>query len=190
MASLRVDSIFLNGKGRSFLFVMALLLLILVALLFFPSRTAKERVPSETKSTEKEELRGESDLKTLLGTDPLGRPFTNVNDRVDVGDRTSLMWAAMYNDVEKAEILIENGADVNLSDFQGQTALMYVAVRGDKATNLAKLLLAHGASINAQDRNSDTALDFAKGTDQPHDDMVNLLKQAGATSRWDNITNQ
>ena len=55
---------------------------------------------------------------------------------------TPLHHAAEYNILEIAELLIENGADVNAKDEDGDTPL-HVAARNDNV-ELAELLKKHG----------------------------------------------
>ncbi len=63
-----------------------------------------------------------------------------------------------YGHAKVARILLEHGADINLQDKKGWTALMLACFfEQDKA---AKLLLEHGADVNIKNRKGKTALDI------------------------------
>jgi ankyrin repeat protein len=66
--------------------------------------------------------------------------------------------AAGYEDV--VDVLIEHGADVNLADVDGRTALMHAAA--GKYVDAIPHLIAAGANLFAKDRAGDTALDLAR----------------------------
>jgi ankyrin repeat protein len=96
---------------------------------------------------------------------------------------TDLHWAALEGDIETARRLIDEGADVNASDFArgfwgalGMTPLHLAARSGHPA--LAKLLLDHGAKVNAETKSRSTPLHWAaKEVSLP---MVELLVDRGA----------
>ncbi len=73
-----------------------------------------------------------------------------------------LMEAAVRGNVGVMKLLIENGADVNMADKDGWTALMGVTVPGHLES--VKLLLEHGADVRAKNHNGETALIMAAGT--------------------------
>ena len=61
----------------------------------------------------------------------------------DAGGNTALMGVAFKGYADIAQLLIEQGADLNLQHGNGGTALMFAAIFG--RNELVKLLLAHGA---------------------------------------------
>ncbi len=70
----------------------------------------------------------------------------NVNYR-DNNGHTPLTYAAMFNKLNTAKLLIENGADVNAKDSDNNTSpLSYAISRGN--LELVKLLLDNNADIN------------------------------------------
>ena len=90
-----------------------------------------------------------------------------------------MVYAASRGDAESVKALVEAGASVDRGHRQagrGLTALIYSAREGHILT--ARILLEGGADVNAE-RSGMTALQMA--TSQGHDDMVQLLEEAGAT---------
>ena len=59
-----------------------------------------------------------------------------------------------------AKLLIKSGADVNISNFNGATALIFAATFNKP--EIAALLLAHGADKSALDDKGNSALQHAK----------------------------
>ena len=72
--------------------------------------------------------------------------------------------------------LVEQGADVNLSDYWNKTALHY-AVEA-KSLEIVKYLVEHGADVNCKTKRGATALHFAVGTGSL--EMVKYLVEYGA----------
>jgi hypothetical protein len=69
---------------------------------------------------------------------------------------TPLNYAARYNAVDAARLLIENGADIHVRNDWRRTPL-HAAVLGS-APDAAKLLVESGADINAKDKQDITPL--------------------------------
>jgi len=67
-----------------------------------------------------------------------------------------LILAARSDSLRVARYLLDNQANVNVTDNQGETALTTAAAGGHRA--IAELLLSRGAEINAKDVNGNTAL--------------------------------
>jgi uncharacterized UPF0146 family protein len=66
------------------------------------------------------------------------------------------MYAIKFGNEEVAKELIEAGADLNIQDIEGQTALMYAIKFGNE--EVAKELIEAGADLNIQDIEGQTAL--------------------------------
>ena len=91
----------------------------------------------------------------------------------------ALVYSASRGDAESVKALVEAGAQVDRGHRQagrGLTPLIYSARGGHVLT--AQILLEEGADVNAE-RNGMTALQMA--TSEGHNDMVQLLQEAGAT---------
>jgi serine/threonine-protein phosphatase 6 regulatory ankyrin repeat subunit B len=87
------------------------------------------------------------------------------------------MEAAWDGDTDIAKTLIGAGADLNVKQSDGWTALMIAAFSGHTGT--VKILLDENADVSAQDKgDGKTALRWA--VDRGHTEIVNILKQAGA----------
>ena len=87
-------------------------------------------------------------------------------DHRDRQGRTYLMSALDIGNAEIARAIIAHGADVNLADSNGHTALMY-AVRGALSAadtgDICKKLLDNHANREAKNVHGKTALDLARG---------------------------
>lgn len=112
-----------------------------------------------------------NDLSALSGMLTAG---ANVNAKDERGI-TPLMYAAWVGSSDAMTQLLDRGADPNLSNSSGSTALML------SATDIAKvrLLKARGANVNAASTRGRTALFLAAMSDRSAD-TVRLLISAGA----------
>jgi ankyrin repeat protein len=78
-----------------------------------------------------------------------------------------LVMATIKLQKDMVQMLLEEGADINLKDEYGKTPLHHAVLtvfKGtpeDKIQNIAEFLLANGANINAQDNQGETALHLA-----------------------------
>lgn len=123
-----------------------------------------------------------------------------INEGADVNDwmideegtkvTTPLSWAAFHGNMALTELLIEKGANLNVTDAMGNSALHWAAINNEKevvkllldkgadvnvrncqfgktplmstsSTEVVKILIAAGADINAKDNDGSTALDEA-----------------------------
>jgi len=99
-------------------------------------------------------------------------PQTQVNCQNTLGE-TPLMLAAINNQLELANVLIERGADVNKP---GWTPLHYAATRGHR--EMMRLLLENEAYIDSESANGTTPLMMAAYYASPL--AVKLLLEEGA----------
>ena len=84
----------------------------------------------------------------------------DVNSMEPNGGATLLMAAATQGRTEVAELLIEQGADLNLQNGQGATALHTAAFFCQP--EVAALLVEKGADINARNSGGKTALEIVE----------------------------
>jgi hypothetical protein len=85
---------------------------------------------------------------------------------------TALMAAVVREKNELAKSLLENGANPNLTNLQGTTALMYATQF--KNIELVKLLLQYKADKTIVNKDQKTAFEFAVFSN--NEEIINLLK--------------
>ncbi|PKP31029.1 MAG: hypothetical protein CVU00_13180 [Bacteroidetes bacterium HGW-Bacteroidetes-17] len=122
-----------------------------------------------------------SRLKTLTKLLELG---ANPNV-LHAQDMTAIMCAAKLGTspgwkaaVENCEVLIKSGADVNLANTAGETALMLASEAGN--VKLVNLLIKSGAKVNAVNKVGDSELSYANRALSNKNDIVKALENAGA----------
>jgi len=84
-------------------------------------------------------------------------PIDGSDYLMEEAEATPLMRALRQGDTSGAKRLIAGGADVNVADPYGLTALMIAAADHDEA-EIVEELLGAGASVNARSRDGETAL--------------------------------
>ena len=105
----------------------------------------------------------------------LAAQYPNAGNLRGPGGTTTLMQAALYGDAESVRLLLEKGADPNLRNEAGATALMWSINDLEKT----RLLLDRGADVNARSDDSRTALLIAAGQFNSRE-VVKLLLDRGA----------
>ena len=84
------------------------------------------------------------------------------------------IWAAENGHSNTVEALLEHGAEIDLQDRSGMTALMTAVIAG--RVKSVKALLERGADPGIKDSTGAAALDYAKKTKQV--EMIDLLKKS------------
>lgn len=112
------------------------------------------------------------EVKRLLKKDS-----TLLNVRDEATDFCGLDMAVINGHEEVVEFLIQNGANVNATDFQGYTALHSAVKCGHK--NIVRYLLDHKANVNATSKDGQTPLDLLPAGSPS---IRYLLNKYGATN--------
>ena len=97
-----------------------------------------------------------------------------------------IITAAKVGIYAKIMNLIQEGADVNVTDQYGNTALHFSVFNED--LDHAKLLISVEADVNARNNNGDTPLHIAYGTG--NQEMIDLLISKGADESIKNNENK
>ncbi len=103
----------------------------------------------------------------------------NARDTKFYVDRTPMMKATVTWRLEVMKLLIERGADLELTDPEGFTALIWAARDAYGKTDALKVLINAGANIQAKTNRNETALMWAAFDCFP--DMVDYLIEKGAS---------
>lgn len=108
----------------------------------------------------------------------------NARDTISFGDYP-INGALFYRNSAAVKMLVENGADVNISSkafqlpaFNGFSPLMYAALNNDKASFY--YLLDHGANPNMKNNNGYTALMLLQQAEEDDPAMTKALLDHGA----------
>ncbi len=107
---------------------------------------------------------------------------TDVNIKDALG-RTPLQIAAEKGYGEVAMFLVENGAEVNITDPNGNTPLIFI-IHKTGNFQITRKLLEKGASVNTQNRTGETALMYAAW--RGYSDIVQLLLENRANATLKN----
>jgi ankyrin repeat protein len=92
--------------------------------------------------------------------------------------RPDLLQAVIEGDLNRLQRLLAGGADPNVADDAGWTALHFAAQRQD--ADQVRALLAAGAAVDAADAHGDTPLFRAVFTYRGSASTIEALKAAGA----------
>ena len=107
----------------------------------------------------------------------------DINHKSSSDGYTALHWACLYPNMNAAQLVLNQGAKVNIPDNVGKTPLFYAAQgRNGQALAVVKLLLAHDAQVNHEDLESKTVLDYVSQQEESElkTQLIKLLKKYGA----------
>ena len=111
-----------------------------------------------------------------LGADP----FETFNYH-EVGNVTILMIAAFLKNIEMVKYFIDLGVKINARDHFGDPALSWATSNSE----IIKLLIDKGSELNMTGYLGRTTLDHAVNRNPPNEEVINILKEAGAKSAND-----
>jgi hypothetical protein len=130
------------------------------------------------KANDWQKMNGDEDL-LVARIIPFGAPVAlGSGETLEDPDETPLMKAAANGNQNAIEELLSSGANINVQDQGGQTALMYVCRSAKPSAAVVKLLLASGADVNVRSHSGYTALLWAQTKNDR--EIIRLLKNAGA----------
>lgn len=92
----------------------------------------------------------QGDLVTVKALISQGHSINERDTKVKFG-WTPLMAAIYQGHTNVVHYLIAAGADLNLHDNNGQTAIMWAIAHGDEGLDIVQELIAHGADLTATD---------------------------------------
>jgi len=117
----------------------------------------------------------EGDLEKVKLLLKQGRSINERDPRVKFG-WTPLIAAIYQRNTNVVHYPIESGADVNIPDSSGKTAIMWAMVSNENL-DIVKGLIAHGADLNARDKMGATVLSYAS-SDPPKPRLLEVVKAA------------
>jgi len=109
-----------------------------------------------------------------------------INPNSTIFGRSAIIEASENGDEEIVAQLLENGADMNAPDLEGNTAFMFACSNGH--FKIAQMLLKHGVCVNARNKQGSTAFLLACTMGQTK--IVKLLLAHHADSRVTNFKGQ
>ena len=139
----------------------------------------QEHIISEFSDTPEDRL-----FKAVWTADVASLRGTRIDiNRKDAVGRTPLHIAAEKGYLDVAMFLIEMGANVNVTDANGNTPLIFI-IHKTRDMEIIKRLLEKGAAVNTQNRTGETALMYAAW--RGHTNIVHLLLENRADATLKN----
>ncbi len=122
--------------------------------------------------------------KNINGYTPLLFAFGYLN-RPEADKEESAKHAAIERQEQTIAILIESGANVNVTDISGYTPLRYAITGGtmykcSDSKKMVELIVSHEVNVNVRDYMGYTPLFYALMIDKPDKEVVKLLLEHGA----------
>lgn len=119
---------------------------------------------------------GNGDLVELKMLLQQGQSINERDPRISFG-WTPLIAAIYHHNTNVVHFLIASGADVNIPDNSGETAIMWAMGGGDDNLSIVKDLIAHGADLNAKDKGGASVLSYASSA-PPKPKLLEAVKAA------------
>ena len=135
--------------------------------------TAWEAFANQTCSISRNKTSLPDDIHTWLVEQ--GLDLNNINQKFDNG-MTALMQACRFGQMEIVKLLLQAGADINLTNNDGNNALWLACFSGD--THTIRVLIENGVNIDNQNVTGATALIYAASAGKAS--IVQQLLEAGA----------
>ncbi|AID46976.1 ankyrin repeat protein [Penguinpox virus] len=85
----------------------------------------------------------------------------DIDGRISVWFTSALHTAVQYNKYEIACLLLENGADVNIQDYELMTPMHTTLLCNPFNEKMVRLLLKYGADVRLKNNMGDSAMDIA-----------------------------
>nr|WCB87142.1 CPPV331 ankyrin repeat protein [Cooks petrelpox virus] len=85
----------------------------------------------------------------------------DIDGRISVWFTSALHAAVQYNKYETARLLLENGANVNIQDYELMTPMHTTLLYNPFNEKMVRLLLKYGADIRLKNNTGDSAMDIA-----------------------------
>ena len=104
--------------------------------------------------------------------------MATVESQRDRGGRTALHYAALENDLQKVNVLLDAGADPDAADRQGFTPLHFAAQQW--SVEAAQILLDRGADVDPSDTYGNSPLWTAVFNSNGRGALIELLRSRGA----------
>ena len=117
------------------------------------------------------------DLLYKHGTD------MNIDAKYNEKGYTFLIWYSRYGDIDMVRFLLDSGANTNIQDNTGCTALIHACV--EQHMEIIELLLDYGADPNIKSNGETTAIEYAHNFEDK--ELLNLLCRYGANHNDLNI---
>ena len=99
--------------------------------------------------------------------------FSFLVNRPTFRRRTVIIPAASHGHILVCKIILQAMKNINHRDIDGNTALMYSAIKGNLSS--VKWLISYGANIHLKNKSKERALDYA--IYGRHEDVIHLLKK-------------
>lgn len=108
---------------------------------------------------------------------PYFQSFVDVREEEKIGGYTALMKAVCSDHMNIVSLLLDHGADPNLTETLSGFSALHLAVR-NKNVNMVKLLVARGADVHQRDRYGNNPLWWGKdlGLGEQMENAMNLYQ--------------